>query len=136
MCHLFSDGRVFCCARFLPESIEINLHSAVERDDVITPELIANSQRAFHTEDWDLALLALARDSSDSALDVPLESLNLPVLIVWGEDDGWIAPQTAHDLQARIPGAELVLLPGVGHLPMVEAPDALHRVLIDFWRGS
>lgn len=119
----------------MPTSSEINLHSAIERDTVITPQLMQDNGRAFHTEDWDLALLALARDSSQSALEHPLDTLNVPVLIVWGEDDSWIAPQTAHDLQEQIPGAELVLLPGVGHIPMVEAPDALRDALRDFWQG-
>jgi pimeloyl-ACP methyl ester carboxylesterase len=119
----------------IPKSNEIDLRSAIARDEVITPEVIANRERAFHTPDWDLALLALARDSSQSALDHSLNTINVPVLIVWGDSDGWIAPQTAYDLQAEIPGAEVVMLPGVGHIPMLEAPNALHDSLIDFWRA-
>ena len=52
----------------MPKANEINLNSAVEREDAITAEVIQNSERAFHTQDWDLALLALARDNSRSAL--------------------------------------------------------------------
>ena len=57
------------------------------------------------------------------------------MLIVWGAEDSWIAPERADDLAAQIPGAERVLLPGVGHLPMLEAPDELHAVLLTFWQG-
>jgi pimeloyl-ACP methyl ester carboxylesterase len=47
--------------------------------------------------------------------------LSLPALVVCGDADGMTPPRLARELQALI-GAELVLLPGVGHMPMVEAP--------------
>jgi pimeloyl-ACP methyl ester carboxylesterase len=119
----------------IPKSNEIDLRSAIARDEVITAEVIASRERAFHTPDWDLALLALARDSSQSALGHPLNTINVPVLIVWGDADGWIAPQTAYDLESEIPGAAVVMLPEVGHIPMLEAPNALRDALIDFWRN-
>ena len=56
------------------------------------------------------------------------QGLPTPVLLIWGERDRLIPPKTAQQYQAlRAPGAppaELRLLPGVGHVPQLEAPEA------------
>ena len=117
----------------IPSSTEINLQSAIEQDAVIDDDLIEAYQRTYRTPDWDLSILALARDSSQSALAQPLQSLSVPVLIIWGESDKWIAPGTAEQIETDIPDARRVMLPGVGHLPMHEVPDQFTAVLLDFW---
>lgn len=117
----------------MPETTEINLRSAAEKEAFITPALIAQQQRVYFTPDWDLALLALARDASQSYLAQPLQTLTPPTLIVWGDLDTWIAPATAAQLDADIPQSEVVMLSGVGHLPMLEAPLALWAALDRFW---
>jgi len=35
-------------------------------------------------------------------------------------------------MAARIPGAELAIVPATGHLLMLEQPEAFDRVLLDF----
>ncbi|MCB9680618.1 MAG: alpha/beta hydrolase [Alphaproteobacteria bacterium] len=45
-------------------------------------------------------------------------------------------PRLAREAAARIPGATLVLLPGLGHLPQVEAPAKTHKALIAFLDGG
>ena len=51
--------------------------------------------------------------------------LDLPVLILWGREDGWIATDKAAELRDAIPGAELRLIEGAGHLVQEDAPDEL-----------
>ena len=62
-----------------------------------------------------------------------LRSIRAPTLILWGEEDHVIPFANAADYARDIPGAELVPLPGVGHLPQEEAPAvslaALERFL-------
>lgn len=117
----------------MPETTEINLRSAAEKEDFITSEFVTQSQRVYHTPDWDVSLLALARDASQSYLADPLQTLTIPTLILWGDLDTWIAPATAYQLEKAIPQSEVVMLSGVGHLPMLEAPSTVWDVLSDFW---
>jgi pimeloyl-ACP methyl ester carboxylesterase len=50
--------------------------------------------------------------------------IEAPALIVWGDGDKMMNPKGAEALQAIMPNSRIVLMPGVGHLPMVEAPRA------------
>ena len=45
---------------------------------------------------------------------------------------------TAPRFAAAIPGAELVALPAVGHVPMLDDPELVARTILDFTadRGS
>jgi pimeloyl-ACP methyl ester carboxylesterase len=47
-----------------------------------------------------------------------------PTLILWGERDRLIPPQTAQLFAASIAGSQVVVLPGLGHVPQEEDPQA------------
>jgi pimeloyl-ACP methyl ester carboxylesterase len=48
--------------------------------------------------------------------------LAVPALIVWGEQDRAIHVGTADVLHRLMPRSQVIVMPGVGHLPMVEQP--------------
>jgi pimeloyl-ACP methyl ester carboxylesterase len=52
-----------------------------------------------------------------------------PLGIVWGEDDPIAVVAMAHKLAEANGAADLRVLPGVGHFPMVEAPELFARAL-------
>jgi pimeloyl-ACP methyl ester carboxylesterase len=61
-----------------------------------------------------------------------LGAVRVPTLIVWGERDRLLPPSRAEAFRALIPDARLVVLPKVGHVPMLEAPREVAAVLADF----
>lgn len=55
-----------------------------------------------------------------------------PVLIVRGERSDILSAETAAKMLARVPGAKLVTVPGVGHAPTLDEPEvvtAIERLL-------
>ncbi len=52
-----------------------------------------------------------------------LTSLEIPVLILWGEDDTWIPVADAHKFDRLIPNSKLIIYPDAGHVPMEEIPQ-------------
>lgn len=62
-----------------------------------------------------------------------LASITVPTLVVVGEDDGLAPPEVAEHMAQLIPDAELVVLPGAGHLPPIETPEAVNEALRTFW---
>lgn len=67
-----------------------------------------------------------------SALDRLYLAGNLPTLIVWGDEDGIIPIEHAHNAHEAIPGSRLEILEGVGHFPHAEAPEEFVAVLQEF----
>jgi pimeloyl-ACP methyl ester carboxylesterase len=51
-----------------------------------------------------------------------LRRIKAPVLLLWGEKDGMIPIANAEDYRRLLPDVTLVRLPGLGHVPMEEAP--------------
>lgn len=45
----------------------------------------------------------------------------IPTLVVWGEKDQVIKPETVELIKEIIPQAQVIIMPEVGHVPMVEA---------------
>ncbi len=68
--------------------------------------------------------------------DADLGGIRVPAEVVCGELDVLTPLPLSQELAAKIPGARLTRLPGVGHLPLVEAPDALAAVLARLWETT
>ena len=62
----------------------------------------------------------------------PLSSLVMPTLVVVGDRDKADFQAIARHLADEIPGAELAVVPGAGHLVGVERPDTLNDLLLRF----
>jgi pimeloyl-ACP methyl ester carboxylesterase len=61
-----------------------------------------------------------------------LARIRVPVLLLWGERDAMVPVSNAQDYLRALPDARLVVLPGIGHVPMEEAPAEVTRVLREF----
>ncbi len=53
-------------------------------------------------------------------------------LVIGGEKDGQDFPKLAKHIADTIPGAELVILPNLGHVPHLESPDVFYKELMKF----
>ena len=94
------------------------------------PDLVAAfgaSMRAFHPTGF----RAMARASAENVRDV-LPRIQVPTLLIAGDQDVQAPLPVAQDLHATIPGSTLVVLPGVGHVCNVEAPDAFNHTVRTF----
>jgi pimeloyl-ACP methyl ester carboxylesterase/quercetin dioxygenase-like cupin family protein len=69
---------------------------------------------------------------ADPALLGRLPGITAPVLVVWGAADRMIPPEHGLAYTRAIPGAEFQLISHAGHLPQLETPATLLRLLQDF----
>jgi pimeloyl-ACP methyl ester carboxylesterase len=58
-----------------------------------------------------------------------LGELRLPVLVMVGSEDHMTPPEMAEALAKAIPGADLALVPGAGHMLMLEQPLAVLELI-------
>lgn len=56
--------------------------------------------------------------------------LKMPVLLIWGEKDATTPLPQGRALQILIPGSRLEILPAIGHMPQLEAPEAVQALLV------
>jgi len=65
-----------------------------------------------------------------------LGQIAVPVLCLVGSLDNNAPPAMMERMAAKIPGAKYVVLPGVGHMPNLEAPPAYDQAIFDFLRDA
>jgi pimeloyl-ACP methyl ester carboxylesterase len=63
---------------------------------------------------------------------VPVERIDVPALVIHGELDRVIPVANGRLLAARLPRAELVVLGGQAHVPMLEQPEAFAELVCAF----
>jgi pimeloyl-ACP methyl ester carboxylesterase len=61
-----------------------------------------------------------------------LGEIQVPVRVAYGTLDLMLGVFTAPRFAAAIPGAELIPLPAVGHVPMLDNPELVARTILDF----
>jgi pimeloyl-ACP methyl ester carboxylesterase len=106
-----------------------SLHQTVTNQAVVTDATVDRY--------WELLRYPGNREATSVRFRTPqmpftpaaLAALKVPTLIIWGEKDPLIPLASGRWLAQHIPGARLEVLPGIGHIPMEEAPDASVRLL-------
>jgi pimeloyl-ACP methyl ester carboxylesterase len=64
-----------------------------------------------------------------AGLRAKLEGIAIPTLLLWGDRDRAVAIASSRKLRRVLPQAELVVLPGAGHLLFEEMPDECNRLV-------
>jgi pimeloyl-ACP methyl ester carboxylesterase len=95
----------------------------------VPPDEAARELRAFgRSQAFQAALLASVGTNTAAGV----AEITVPVRIVFGTRDLLLGVLTAPRFAAAIPGAELVPLPGVGHVPMADDPPLVAEALLGF----
>ena len=89
---------------YLPKSVKA----------VFAQERIANKE--LHAK----ILEQIVTDNVEERAKV-IAQYKIPTLVVWGEKDQIIKPETVKLIKEIIPQSEVIMMPEVGHVPMVEA---------------
>jgi pimeloyl-ACP methyl ester carboxylesterase len=77
------------------------------------------------------AMRALARFDVQNRL----HEITAPVLVITGENDTTVSPESQHRLAAGIAQARQITIPGAGHALTVEHPETFNRILVEFLRA-
>jgi pimeloyl-ACP methyl ester carboxylesterase len=120
-----------------------------EYDDFAMVPVRMRASGLFPQYAWVRALIAQMIYEQPVVHEFPL--LRPPTLLIVGQEDrtapgrGRVSaevgatlgryPELGRRAHAAIPGSRLLELPGVGHMPHLEAPDRFHEALIEFLGG-
>ena len=111
------------------------MRSIVHEPEVVTDDLVEVYSRAWKTPEGRRAALATGRKIVPPDLEsrtAGYRELDVPALVLWGDDDRVVPLWVGERLQREMPRAELTVLEGCGHLIQDERPQASWRVVESF----
>jgi pimeloyl-ACP methyl ester carboxylesterase len=98
----------------------------VDDSSAVDPALVLRMvEGARHARAIEPALDASFATGLDD--DAPL--VQAAIAAIWGERDRMVPPSDAQILERVVPSVQIHFLPGCGHLPMVERPEAFANLL-------
>lgn len=86
-----------------------------------------------------VAFVHAARAIDDTGLEEAegrLAALDVPALIIWGEDDAFLSVGIAERLGEVLPRAAVAVLPGCGHFSLEDAPDTVAPLIFQWLRSQ
>lgn len=95
------------------------------------PQALIDEARNVDFEVFAATSHAIQAYLDERALPDRLASLQTPVLVIFGAEDQRWRPESAEEYRA-VPGAVIEMLPGVGHSPIIEAPERTATLLQAF----
>jgi 3-oxoadipate enol-lactonase len=119
------EGASPIAERLIPRLLSPN--TVANRQDVVDKVRTMITQCPVEGIAGDLRGLALRGDSSDL-----LSKINVPTLIVVGDQDVITPPAESRMMASIIPNATIVEVSGAGHLSNLENPDEFNRAIHDF----
>jgi len=93
-------------------------------EDVIRARVIAEARRAFNPAGVARQMAAVRANGDRRAR---LATITAPTLVLHGADDPLVPVEAGRDTAASIPGAELRVIPGMGH----DLPPGLYQIFAD-----
>ncbi len=79
-----------------------------------------------------IKIIALAKSAIRNNLGEELNNIDLPTLLIWGNNDMVTPPFVAREFQKLIPNSELHFVDKCGHAPMMEQPTEFNIILDKF----
>jgi pimeloyl-ACP methyl ester carboxylesterase len=100
----------------------------------ITPVIFEGYEKPLLIQNWDQALWELTIATTPLNLAERLQELDLPVLVITGDDDRIVPTQDSIRLAAELPDAKLVVVPHCGHVPQEECPIDFITAVTEYLR--
>jgi pimeloyl-ACP methyl ester carboxylesterase len=121
-------------------NLAANLYTFDERFEWMVEER-ARIVKTPEFDDFAYAVVRSVHAMVDEPTDEFLGKINIPTLIIFGEEDGLIPNPVLHGGTSRsvgekglreLPNAKLVIIPDAGHISMADQPAAYNKVVMDF----
>jgi pimeloyl-ACP methyl ester carboxylesterase len=73
--------------------------------------------------DYELHTRIMKQLAESPLLELTYQPMPTPALIVWGREDQILSPAGAESFKLMFPNSQVIIMDGIGHLPMAEAPE-------------
>ncbi len=118
--------------------IRTALELGIRHRERLTEEDLAEYVRPYAGEVGSAACFRALRALDGEGLvgiEPELEHLEIPTLVLWGEEDPFHRPELAERLGDALPMASVALLPGCAHFLPEEAPETIGPLIYEYLRS-
>lgn len=122
-------ARLFGIGPLMPSILPLMFGATTRRERTDLVERWRSRIAATHIPSLLLTLDALM---SRESLLPQLPAINLPALVMVGEEDAALPPEHSRMLAAHLPRATLDIVPNAGHLTTLEQPDLVNEAMSAF----
>ncbi len=115
--------------------MRLGIRGIVSRREVVDRAMVSLYLDPIRSRERRRAILRAARQidlEEAGRVTDRLGDLRVPTLVLWGEEDRIVPVELGERLARELPEAHLVTLPGVGHLPPEEDPEASLAPVVRF----
>lgn len=133
-----AQQRVSIGGRIATALVEGAFEAGVRKEGRLTAGDLAEYRRPFDGEEGDAAFVRwlLALDGQGLAgRERDMERLEIPALVLWGEEDAFHPPALAERLGDALPMASIALLPGCGHFLLEDAAETVAPLVFEYLRS-
>jgi len=116
--------------------IEQSLEQSVSVKSVVTSEAVDRYWELLRYPGNRAATMARFSSPYDPLMREQFARIDVPSLILWGEEDALIPVSAGRWLNRELPRSQLMIYPATGHLPHEEAPAATLDDLRDWLEAS
>jgi len=118
----------FAPDRFVARLLRTTWHDASRID----PASLVEYDRTSRVRDWDRSMWEMTVVSGQTEAENHVRRLNLPILIVAGDDDRVVPLTDQERLAEEVPGSRLVVVAHAGHNPQEEQPEETAELIANF----
>lgn len=112
-----------------------NLKEVYYNDDQVTREQVDAYYDRLRTKNGLGSMVSLAKAIDFSKFHTYVErakKLEVPILIIWGQEDEWIPLEIGHRFDEELPNSRIVVIPECGHVPQEEKPEITAELIAGF----
>lgn len=118
----------------LPTRLAYEIATLIEPNEaLIEPRDFMPYLESMARIDVRLFLDLLSSACQHSATDL-LNKIDVPTLIIAGDQDSFTPPDLSMRMQAAIPGAEILMVEGGSHTALIERPEQVNDAVVSFLR--
>jgi pimeloyl-ACP methyl ester carboxylesterase len=110
----------------------MSLENVFYNKSYITDELMEEFTKPLTEKDFYTSLLRLLRYREGDLTSEELREIQIPTLLIWGEEDKVVPLEIGQRLLQDLPNAELITYEKTGHLVTEERPNDLYHDIMSY----
>jgi len=100
--------------------------------DVASKELVDEVYNIVNDRQKSIRIISMAKSSIRHNLKQEIKKIDVPVCLIWGNNDSITPPHVADEFYRLMPHSEVHYIDKCGHAPMMEKPEDFNQTLEAF----